>query len=147
MIVRPLEPDDRRALAQLLGQPGGTPVVSPSGVHDPAALPGFVATAGGVAQGALTYRVGSGEIEVVTLNAADPRHGVGTALLAAVRELAAAQAARLWLVTTDDNIDAQRFYDASGMRAVRRYPRFVDTVAAVKPHADLAFCDAIEYSD
>jgi ribosomal protein S18 acetylase RimI-like enzyme len=145
--VRPIEAEDRTAVAQLLEGPDATPVVSPSGVHDPAALPGFVATEDGTVLGALTLRVAGGEIEVVTLSATPPGRDVGTALLAAVRQLAAAQEARLWLITTDDNVGAQRFFERCGMRPVRCYPRFVDTVATVKPQARLTFCDAIEYSD
>jgi len=48
---------------------------------------------------------------------------------------------------TDDNLGAQRFYERAGMRVVQRHARFVDAVAAVKPHALLTFCDAIEYGD
>jgi ribosomal protein S18 acetylase RimI-like enzyme len=140
--------DDRRDVASVLQAAGWTtPVVTPSGAHQPADLAGFIATAGETVLGALTYRIGDQEIEVVTLNAAQPGRGVGTALLSAARRVATRLDARLWLITTDDNTDAQRFYERQGMRPVRVHPRFVDVVAAAKPDATLAFTDAIEYSD
>lgn len=50
-------------------------------------------------------------------------HGTGTALLEAVAEEARAGAAkRLWLVTTNDNLDALRFYQRRGLRLVRLRP-------------------------
>ena len=140
--------DDRTEVARLLRAAGWTmPVVTPSGAYQPAELAGFVATAGEVMLGALTYRTADREMEVVTLNAAQPGRGVGTALLDAARRVATRLDARLWLITTDDNAAAQQFYERRGMRPVRRYPRFVDVVAAAKPDEKLPFTDAIEYSD
>jgi ribosomal protein S18 acetylase RimI-like enzyme len=67
--------------------------------------------------GVLTYVLRGDECEVLTLHADERRRGVGSALISAVRRLAAdAGCRRLWLVTTNDNVDALRFYQRRGFR-------------------------------
>jgi GNAT superfamily N-acetyltransferase len=67
--------------------------------------------------GLLTYRVDADAIELTGV-AAEPRgHGTGTALVEALVELAPAMgAARIWVVTTNDNLDALAFYQRRGFR-------------------------------
>ncbi len=78
---------------------------------------GFIAEADGVPAGLLTYRVDRDATELTAL-AADPRGtGLGTLLLAALVGAAAARGGtRIWVVTTNDNIDALRFYQRRGFR-------------------------------
>jgi GNAT superfamily N-acetyltransferase len=58
--------------------------------------------------------------EVVTLHAARPGRGVGAALMAALLDRARqAGAARVWLITTNDNTNALRFYQRLGFDLVR----------------------------
>ena len=67
--------------------------------------------------GVLTYVVDGRACEVLTLHATVSRQGVGTALLEAVERVArSAGCERLWLITTNDNIDAMRFYQRRGFR-------------------------------
>jgi ribosomal protein S18 acetylase RimI-like enzyme len=69
----------------------------------------------------------------------DPRgaagYGVGTALLAAANAAAyAAGCSTLWLVTTNDNLDALRFYQRRGFRVRAVRPGAVDDArATLKP--------------
>jgi GNAT superfamily N-acetyltransferase len=67
--------------------------------------------------GLLTYRVDADAIELTAV-AAQPRgRGTGTALVEALIELApAAGASRIWVVTTNDNLDALAFYQRRGFR-------------------------------
>ncbi|MHC4109361.1 MAG: GNAT family N-acetyltransferase, partial [Planctomycetota bacterium] len=83
---------------------GSTVVVTRGRVHDGDRLPGLVALLGGARAGLLTFDHRGDELEIVTLNSLAPRQGIGTALVAAARALAAALSCRrLWLVTTNDN--------------------------------------------
>jgi len=60
--------------------------------------------------------------------------GAGTALLTAVEAAAAAAGCRrLWLITTNDNLDALRFYQRRGYRLAALYPGAVDEARRVKP--------------
>ena len=83
----------------------------------PARLPGFVALSDGAIVGHVSYRGDGDRCEVTSIDAT-PRHtGIGSMLIAAVVEAArAAGHASLWLTTTNDNLDAMRFYQRRGFR-------------------------------
>jgi GNAT superfamily N-acetyltransferase len=77
--------------------------------------------------GLLTYVLGVDECEVLTLHAVRPGHGAGSALLVAITPIARdAGCSRLWLVTTNDNVDALRFYQRRGFRLRALRPGAVD---------------------
>jgi GNAT superfamily N-acetyltransferase len=100
----------------------------------PSALPGFVAERRGVAVGLITYSLYLPECEVVTLDSLIEHIGIGSALIEAV-ESAARQnnASRLWLVTTNDNLDALGFYQRRGFRIARVYSNAVEHARIFKP--------------
>lgn len=94
---------------------GGDFVVSRSEVHDPHKLPGFIATEGRERVGLATYCIYGGECELVTIDALCQYMGVGTMLLERVEEVAReAGCAKIWTITTNDNLDAQRFFQKRG---------------------------------
>ena len=136
MKVRPLDEGDCSWLSRLVTQEWGIPVVSVSGVHNPSNLPGFVAVDGDRRVGVVTYRITDEECEVVTLNSLEEDKGVGTALLGAVKAIADQNAARLWLITTDDNGKAIRFYENRGMTRAVLHRNFIDVVRVHKPHVN-----------
>ncbi len=122
---RPLSPEDRPFSDALLRAQWGDSVVSLGRVHDPFALPGFIAWAGGERVGMATYAIDDGELEVVTLASTGAARGVGRALMETLFAHARAEAcSRVWLVTTNDNLRAMGFYQVIGM-----------TIAAVRPGA------------
>jgi ribosomal protein S18 acetylase RimI-like enzyme len=84
-------------------------------LHRPADLPGFVATLDGRPAGLATYVMEDGSCELVTIDSLVEGRGVGTALVDAVAAAARrAGCTRLWLVTTNDNLEALRFYQRRG---------------------------------
>lgn len=111
--------DDAWARAMLAERWASTMVASLSGLHDAATLDGFVAEADGRPAGLVTYRVADGECEIVTLDSLVPGQGIGTALLQAAAEEARTRGCRrAWLVTTNDNLPALRFYQRRGWSLV-----------------------------
>lgn len=65
--------------------------------------------------GLVTFEVIEDQLEIITLDAFDRFAGIGTALTNAVLEYArATQIRRVWLITTNDNIEAIRFYQRRG---------------------------------
>jgi N-acetylglutamate synthase-like GNAT family acetyltransferase len=97
-------------------------------------LPTLVAWVGGQRVGAATYRVEGDAAELTSLNAMVAGQGVGSALLRAVeRVVRAAGVRRLWLITTNDNVDALRFYQRRGFRLVRLHAGAVDGARRLKP--------------
>jgi GNAT superfamily N-acetyltransferase len=126
-------------------------VVSVSGAHDPSNLPGFVAEEGERRLGVVTYRMRDEECEVVTLNSLEEKQGVGTALLRAVKAIADQNGVRLWLMTTDDNSSALRFYENRGMTRAALHRHFVEVVRIYKPDVNggagaNSYSDAIEFT-
>jgi hypothetical protein len=97
--------------------------------------PRLVALAGGEVAGVLTYVPGDGTVEALTVHASERGRGVGTAMLAALRARAAAEGwRRIWLITTNDNVDALRFYQRRGFRLVAVHAGAVDASrATLKP--------------
>jgi ribosomal protein S18 acetylase RimI-like enzyme len=75
------------------------------------------------------------EMEVLTLHAVDRGQGVGSALLAEAERIARSRnSRRLWLITTNDNLDALRFYQRRGLHLVRLHMGAVDrSRASLKP--------------
>ncbi len=119
--VRPVTDADREDVVSILTGSWGTTSVAGHGVlYDAATLPGLIATTRGRAVGLLTFHVGDAEDwEVVTLDAVESGRGVGTALLRSVEWAArAAGARRLWLITTNENTRALRFYQRCGFDLV-----------------------------
>ncbi|MFI7429368.1 GNAT family N-acetyltransferase [Micromonospora sp. NPDC049836] len=148
--VRPAEPGDRERLAALHGREWGGPyVVVHDTRYDLRELPTLVALDGaGELAGALVYRVDADGLEVVSLAATGRGQGAGTALLAGAEAVAlAAGADRLWLVTTNDNLAALRFYQRRGLRLVGVDAGAVDRARALKPSIPLTGADRIPLHD
>jgi ribosomal protein S18 acetylase RimI-like enzyme len=145
MEVRPLDDGDRAWVTETISNEWGLPVVSISGPHNPADFAGCVAVEANERLGLITYRVTDEDCEIVTLNSLRPNRGVGTALLRAVKRIADERGLRLWLITTDENSNAIRFYENRGMTMRAFHRDFVKVVRRYKPDSD-GYQDAIEFS-
>jgi GNAT superfamily N-acetyltransferase len=127
-----------RIAALLTGAWGGVTMVVHGTTYDAAGLPALIASPSAQAadeiSGLLTYHLADDGLEVVTLDAFKRHAGIGTALIAAAHDLArAAGLARVWLVTTNDNLDALRFYQRRGFRITGVARGAVDAARAAKP--------------
>jgi GNAT superfamily N-acetyltransferase len=120
-MIRARRPSDEVWVREKLNVRWGTTMVaSVSGLHDATLLAGLVAELDGEPVGLLTYRVDDDECEVVTLDSLVSGRGIGGALLDAVAELARSRGyRRAWVLTTNDNLPALRFYQRSGWDLVR----------------------------
>ena len=101
----------------------------PPAGHPGAVVLGEEHPGGGGMLGLLTYVPSPGweQCEVLTLHVTGQWHGVGTALIEAVEQLAAEHGcARLWLITTNDNVDALRFYQRRGFQLAAIHLHAVD---------------------
>lgn len=117
---------------------GGTTMVTRGRVHHLADLAARVAWAGGARVGAATFRVEGPECELLSLNASSQGQGVGTALLRSVEEAAReAGCSRVWLITSNDNVDALRFYQRRGFRLVAVHAGAIDEARRTKPSIPL----------
>lgn len=135
LAVEPLAEADLPWAAALLTERWGGPVmVSRGRRHRLEELAGCVAWRGGVRVGLALWRRQGRAGELVSLDAVESGRGVGSALLATV-EAAARQAGcrRVWLITTNDNLEALRFYQRRGYALVRVHRGAVERSRRLKP--------------
>ena len=79
----------------------------------------------------------NGECELAFIGSLEPHRGIGTALLNALRG-EVADCARIWLVTTNDNLEALRFYQRRGFHLIAIHPDAVtETRKSLKPEIPL----------
>ncbi|MCY0903179.1 MAG: GNAT family N-acetyltransferase [Firmicutes bacterium] len=92
----------------------------------------------GMRVGLITWHKTSEGSEVMSLNALCERKGVGSALLQAVEDDTRYRGgARCFLITSNDNLDALRFYQRRGYRIIRVDPGAVDEARRIKPSIPL----------
>jgi GNAT superfamily N-acetyltransferase len=149
MKIRALSPSDRPWVVDLLQEHwGSVRIVSRGRVHEAADLPGFVALQGSRRAGLVTYDLRAGRCEIVSLNSLHPGHGIGSTLLAAVRQVAkGAGCSRLWLVTTNDNLHALGFYQRRGFLLWRIHRNAVADSRQLKPEIPLVSANGIPIRD
>ena len=138
MKVRPQEATDQAAARAFLTRHNSIRVARLGELVHPLDHPAFVAeAAGGRLAGMLTYVPGQQwqQCEILTLHAGEQWRGAGTALIEAAGQLARRQGCtRLWVITTNDNVDALRFYQRRGFCLVRVHRGAVDrSRASLKP--------------
>ncbi|MGH6892273.1 MAG: GNAT family N-acetyltransferase [Dongiaceae bacterium] len=132
MVVRERAASDDRWIRGLLyARWGGTTMVAHGEAIKVMTLPALVAGDGG---GLATYRRAADEAELVSLDAADPGHGIGTLLLdALVERLGGHGIARLWVTATNDNLSALAFYQRRGFTLRRLRPGAIGDARLLKP--------------
>lgn len=148
--IRAIEPADRPAIRRIQVEVWGAEISIGHGIaFRPAELDGFVAMDGSEIIGILTYTPPSnGTMEIVTIDALRQREGIGTQLIdAAVSEAASLGANRIVLTTTNDNVDALRFYQRRGFRLCALRPGQVHESRKLKPEIPLVGSYGIPLTD
>jgi GNAT superfamily N-acetyltransferase len=135
MHARPIEPDDWEwAIEQWNERWGSVRVVSRGHLYDASTLPAFVVEHEGRLVGLTTYEVRDDECEIVTIDAFEEHIGIGTVLVEAVDDEARRRGCRrLWLVTTNDNLPALRFYQRRGFALAHVHRNALEVSRRLKP--------------
>ena len=147
--ILPINADDHEWIAQFMHEQWGSDkAVSRGLVHYPQSLPGFIALHESEKVGLVTYNIVEGSCEIVTLNSTLPSSGVGTALIEAVWDIAIKSGCkRLWLITTNDNLNALRFYQKRGFVLVAVHRNALEQSRKLKPEISLVGNDGIPLRD
>ncbi|MCA9925473.1 MAG: GNAT family N-acetyltransferase [Anaerolineales bacterium] len=147
--VKPITPGDHVWVMQFLEETAHSlRVVSRGVLHQPEMLPGFIGLHNGKPGALLTYHITHNELEVVTLHSAIEEQGLGSALLQAAREAAIKHhCRRLWLITTNDNTHAIRFYQKRGMVITAIHTNALTHSRTLKPEIPLLGNDGIPIRD
>ncbi len=113
---------------------GGEEMISRGNVYRTEQLEGFVLEEGDKWIGLLTFFIRDDECEVTSLDSLRENQGIGSRLMdEAVREARARNCKRLFLITTNDNLNALGFYQKRGLRLVAVYPGAVNESRKRKP--------------
>jgi ribosomal protein S18 acetylase RimI-like enzyme len=138
--IRPLTGNDKTMVVQFIVERWGIDLAVGHGMaYQPSSLPGFIAIGNNEqVVGLLTYTLADNSCEIVTIDSTLPGQGIGTALIEVVKELALQQnCQRLWLITTNDNINALRFYQKRGFVLVAIHRNALAQSRKIKPQIPL----------
>lgn len=111
-------------------------------------LPGIKALINKTAVGLITWNISGKACEIVTLDSTTPGKGIGAALLEKAEETAwKSGCKKCWLVTTNDNLNAIRFYQRRGYRITGVRISAVDEARNLKPSIPKIGTDGIPIHD
>jgi len=110
-------------------------IVTRGKIHKSDSLDGFIAEVQSKRKGLITFKVNKRDLEIISLDSFLKRKGVGSALLRQTIILARKkQLKRVWLVTTNDNLVALRFYQKRGLVLKKLYPNALELTRRLKPN-------------
>ncbi len=147
--VRPATEADWEWICERLdAQWGGTVMVVHSEAIALTLLPAIVA---GKGRGFVVYRYRGLSAEIVAMDVTEPCLGIGTALLHGLGEMLRPLGVQdLWVTTTNDNLDALRFYQRRGFRVEFVHRDAVARARLLKPqiptvgYYGIPVCDEID---
>lgn len=147
--IRPVGPADREWVRQFTAEHWGSDkMISRGKVLYISEQEGYIAEFGGEVVGFISYRVEALECEITSLDSLREGLGFGSRLIEQV--IGAARAAgctRLFLITTNDNLHALRFYQRRGFRLAALYPGALIESRKLKPEIPLIGIDGIPLRD
>ncbi|MCA9304327.1 MAG: GNAT family N-acetyltransferase [Phycisphaerales bacterium] len=133
--VRDLEASDKPWVQHVLRQYwGSTAQVTRGKLYQADELPGVVAIRDNSPVGLLTYHIEGKGCEIITHNSMAGHGGIGSCLLNAIRDKARELGCdRLWLITTNDNTPAIRFYQRRNFDMIALHRDAVTNARSLKP--------------
>jgi len=136
-LIRGVLPEDTEWIRRLMRDRWAAEFVIVHGdVYHPHELSGFVAAVDEGKAGLITYHIAGERCEIVTLDSLIPDHGIGSALLKAVKTSALRSGCRaLQLTTTNDNLHALRFYQKRGFTFAAVRLNAIENTRKLKPVA------------
>lgn len=149
LAIRQITESDREWVARFLEKNwGSTKIVSRNRVHEAVNLPGFLAVEGEEPLGVIIYNIEDDQCEIVVLESLVENRGIGTALVEAVKRAAVSSGCRrLWLITTNDNMRALKFYQKRGFLLVAIHRNALEQARRLKPQIPLIGIDGIPLRD
>lgn len=135
MNLRRLTPTDLPRLRQFwIEHWGGEEMLTRGNLYRPEQLEGFVIEDGTEWIGLLTFFIKDRECEVTSLDSLREGQGIGSALIdKALEEARARNCKRLFLITTNDNLNALGFYQKRGFELVAIYRGAINESRKRKP--------------
>ncbi len=133
--ITKIRTEDSDLIESFISDCWGSPMsVSRGRIFNTADLPGFIYINDKEVIGLVTYNIDKEDCEIVTLNSQLNNRGLATQLLNKVIEKAKIKGCRrVWLITTNDNTHALRFYQKRGFDWIGFYRNSMDDSRKLKP--------------
>lgn len=121
--IRKINEGDREWIRRfIIKEWGAEKIISWGKVYYPHKLDGFVAVVNKKYLGLITYIIRKEKCKLISLNTLRKGKGIGTALLEAVKKsVRKIGCKKIFLATTNDNLDALRFYQKKGFNIKSLY--------------------------
>ncbi|MBN2119349.1 MAG: GNAT family N-acetyltransferase [Anaerolineales bacterium] len=147
--LRHLTSDDLPRLRQFwIEHWGSDEVIARGNVYRPEQVEGFVMEEDGEWIGLLTLFIRDGECEVTSLDSLREGQGIGSRLIdKALAEARARNCRRLFLITTNDNLNALGFYQKRGFEMVAVRRGALNESRKIKPNIPLIGVNGIPLRD
>lgn len=135
MLIQVIDESVRDEMKEFLKVKWGSMIVVSKGkAHNLEELPGFVVIENERITGVVTYDVVDKYCEIISLDSVIENRGLGSKLLDKVIEIAKIVGCeRVWLMTTNDNTKAMRFYQKRGFNLVGFYKDAMVKAREIKP--------------
>ena len=114
--IREITKPYRKFIVEFLSVEWGSSIIVTKGkLHEIEKLSGYVVVINDEIKGIITYSISENECEIVSLNSLVSNKGIGSLLIKSVIEKAkVSMCKRVWLITTNDNTNAIRYYQKRG---------------------------------
>lgn len=149
LTLRQLSKNDISRLRQFwIEHWGGEEMITRGRVHRPEQLDGFVIEDGAEWIGLITFVIEDDECEVTSLDSLRKGQGIGSRLLEQAIETARVRGCkRLFLITSNDNLNALGFYQKRGLELVAIYRGAINETRKSKPDIPLVGHNNIPVQD
>lgn len=147
--IRPLDETFLSWAQELIDREWGPPgIVTRGRLHDTTNLSGFVAVENDTPIGLITFHIENNECEIISLNSLKGKRGIGSSLVDAVtKEVKTNGCHRVLVITTNDNMDALRFYQKRDFHVRAIFPNALEASRKLKPTIPLVGIDGIPLRD
>lgn len=135
----------RKKVSDFITENWGSPIIVSRGKkHFIDKLPGYLVMRENDIIGLITYNIVDDECEIVSLDSKQENQGIGTKLINLVVDKAKkSNCRRVWLITTNDNTKAIRFYQKRGFNMKALHLNAVVKSRKIKPEIPLYGFDNI----
>jgi N-acetylglutamate synthase-like GNAT family acetyltransferase len=147
--IRDKSESDNAWLSDYLKNSWGSSIVITKGkIYRTEDLEGYIAESNNKVVGIGLFDISSNKCEIVVLESMVQKQGVGTRIVELIK-LKAQQmnCDLLWLITTNDNIDAIRYYEKIGFTVTAIYKNAILESRKMKPEIPLIGNNGIEIRD
>jgi len=148
-MIQPISEKNRQQVIEFFRKHwGSSQMIISSGTYDCAMLDGYVYVEDAAIIGLVTYVLHAGSLEIISLDSIQEGKGIGSRLMAEVEQFAMEHTIpEIELITTNDNLQALKFYQKRGYRITHIFQNAVMEARKVKPTIPLIGNDGIPLLD